>query len=512
MVSIDKKHKILLITVQKDLNTIGLKYIHYSLLQKGHQSYLLHLPYLDFTKDHVLGSLRDFVTQIDPIFIGLSLMSIEFRDSCRISQYLKEYFPSIPIVWGGIHPTIEPESCFPFADYICIGEGERTILDLANALICGQHIEKVLNICYRENGQLIRNALYPQIENLDDLPLLDHIPQNSYLQMSNGDIIAIDKDVYRKEARYQGQMYELMSSRGCAFSCTYCCNNFLSKLYTSKKIRRRSIEHILSELRHAVTEYPEITSIHFQDDSFLAVNEDYLVDFCLAYKTHINRPFIIHTIPTYVKRNKLRILKEAGLQWLSMGLQSGSDNICRNIYKRYSFRQDFLNAAELVNEFHIAAKYDVILDNPFESKEEQLETVETLMLTPKPYLLEFFSLTFYPGTELYEKAMKECPKRVEDSRKKDFLDYKQNTLNRLTILAIYLPRRVMKALLKLYKANDQSLMFRMFLIFSSFICFIYKPIMLFKVLIISSGHSFKKTLSYIVMYSKLGFLKYIKKH
>lgn len=512
MVSINNNYKILSISVQKNLSTIGLKYIHYSLLQKGYQSHLLHLPYLDFTKAHVLRKVIDFVTQIDPMFIGVSLMSVEFHDSSRISQCLKEHFPSIPIVWGGIHPTIDPESCFPFADYVCIGEGERTILDITNSLICGQDIEKVLNICYRENSQLRRNALYPQIESLDKLPLLDPIPQNSFLQMSNGDIIAIDKDVYRKEARYQGRIFEVMTSRGCAFSCTYCCNNFLSRLYASRKIRRRSIEHILSELRHAVVTYPEISMIHFQDDSFMAGSEEYLVSFCLAYKTHINRPFIIHTIPIYVTRDKIRILKEAGLRWLNMGLQSGSDHIGRNIYKRHSFRQDFLNAANIVNEFQIGGKYDIILDNPFESKKEQIETTETLMLTPKPYLLQFYSLTFYPGTELYEKVMRECPEKIEDSRKKNYLEYKQNTLNRLTILAVYLPRRVINILLKLYKKNDQGLLFRMFFIFSSFMCFIYKPIILFKVLIISSGHSYKETGFNIGIYFKQGFLKYIKKH
>ena len=126
--------------------------------------------------------------------------------------------------------------------------------------------------------------------------------------------------------------------------------------------------------------------------------------------------------------------------------------------------------------------------------------------------MEFYSLTFYPGTELYEKVMKECPEEIEDSRKKNVSEYGQNTLNRLTILAVYLPRRVVKTLLKLYKTSDQSLMFRMFFIFSSFICFIYKPIMLFKVLIISSGYSYKKMLLNIGMYFKQGFLKHIKKH
>jgi len=80
MVSVDNNYKILLISVQKNLSAIGLQLI--SLQQpyykKGYQSYLLHLPYLDFTKVHGLRNFRDFVAQIDQCSL---LESYEYRIS-----------------------------------------------------------------------------------------------------------------------------------------------------------------------------------------------------------------------------------------------------------------------------------------------------------------------------------------------------------------------------------------------------------------------------------------------
>ena len=110
--------------------------------------------------------------------------------------------------------------------------------------------------------------LYPLIENLDEIPSYDHIPVNSFIQEKSGRIVLIDKKVFKKYARYRGTTYSIMSSRGCPFSCTYCCNNFISSLYQTKKVRRRSIKNIVFEREKAVNNNPEIECINFQDDCF----------------------------------------------------------------------------------------------------------------------------------------------------------------------------------------------------------------------------------------------------
>ncbi|MEW5818240.1 MAG: radical SAM protein, partial [Spirochaetota bacterium] len=347
---------ILLISLQKDLDILGLKYLHYSLLNKSYDSLFLCLPAFNPNNAKALEQIREFVLDHSPGLIGISLMSVEYDNACSLTAYLKSCFPSIPIIWGGIHPTIAPEMCLDYADYVCIGEGERTILDAAGAIDRNESLTNINNLCFKTHGQLKKNPLYPLIESLDEIPFYDHIPVHCYIQDHKG-ILPVSKRSFQKHARYSGTTYSVMSSRGCPFSCTYCCNNFISRLYGSKKVRRRSIGNVISELERAVQNNPEIEYINFQDDCFLACTGEYLREFCEAYQEKVKKPFIVRSIPTYITWDKMESLKRAGLAWISVGLQSGSDRVCREIYQRRSLKADFLKAAGLIRDFQIAAFY-----------------------------------------------------------------------------------------------------------------------------------------------------------
>jgi anaerobic magnesium-protoporphyrin IX monomethyl ester cyclase len=368
------KTDVLLISVQQDLDVIGLKYLHYALLQHSYNSAMLFLPNLRDQADS-LESVASFIRENSPSVVGISLMSSEYLRARSLTEYLKTHFPSLPVIWGGIHPTIAPEECLQYADYACVGESEQAILDIAREAAMGNtDLKHINNLCYREGGQVTRNPLYPLIDDLDILPLCEHLPQQSYIQ-SGTKIVPLTQKVFRKHARYAGTTYSIMSSRGCPFACTYCCNDSYNRLYGTKKVRHRSVAHVLGELEKAVRDNPYLQYINFQDDCFLASSRQYLHEFCELYQQKIKKPFIIRSIPIFVDNEKIRILKEAGIGWISLGLQSGSDRICKDVYKRRSLQADFLNAARIIKEYNIAAFYDVILDNPYETEEDQLQTI-----------------------------------------------------------------------------------------------------------------------------------------
>ncbi len=500
-----KRQKILLISVTDNLSVIGIKQIHYCLLKDGWQSRHLYITSFDKNNFYALKNLQDFISQITPLFIGISLMSIEYNYARNLTVFLKKKFPAIPILWGGIHPTIDPNSCFPFADYVCIGEGEKSILDFSNAVARGDDPREIRNLCYQEKEQLNKNPLYPLIDKLDSLPWIDHVPKHSLMQKKNGEISLIDRNLYKKKAGFQGKRYNIFTSRGCNFSCTFCCNNFFTKIYPEyRKIRRRSVESIIAELEYALKRNPDISIVKFQDDAFLSCSKEYLGDFCQAYKTKINKPFALNTIPIYVNRDKLRLLKEAGLCWINMGFQTGSDRVNRDIYKRRVYKKDFLRIAELIKEFNFAGKYDIILDNPYESENETIKTIETLIETPKPYLIEFFSLTLFPGTELYDRVKKECPEKMEDCREKHYMHYERTTLNKLVVLAVYLPETVMKKIIQLYKVDSgKGASFKAtFFIFNILSLTYYRPKIFFNMLKLSHRGSYVKTLLSIPMFLK----------
>lgn len=496
---------ILLIPVQDNLSHLGVKYLHYTLLEKGFKSKLLFIPYYSKNNSEMLNSLKEFVTQLDPLYIGLSLTSMEYHRTKDVASFLKNAFPDVPIICGGVHPTVDPESCLSFADYAMVGECEFSLIDFTNALLRGSDVREVNNLCYLENGRMKKNPLAPAIQDLDSLPIFNHIPKLSYVQRKNGKIYELNRKLYHKEGRFQGRTYEMLSSRGCGFSCSYCTNSYFNQMYPSnKRVRRRSINNIMKELEQMKRNDPEIKQVVFHDSSFLIGRRDYFKEFCKEYKEKIGVPFIVSTTPPSIDREKLLLLKDAGVSWVTMALQTGSDYVNKNIYKRYSFKKDFLEAAQLIKEVNLPVKSDVIIENPFETEDQTIETVETISKTPRPRLFEIFSLALLPGTELYDRAKKECPDKMEDFRGKDFMKFKKNYLNSLVVLAVYMPKSIIMKLLSLYKADSNgSILFKITLNITKAASAVYfKPKNLFHWLKLTRRDSYIDTIRIIPLYVK----------
>ncbi len=501
---------ILLISIQENLDVLGLKSLHNQLLHNGYDSQLLFCPAMSTLpmSSKAVSSVCNLVDEISPLFIGISLMSVEFERAIHLTQVLKQHNSSIPILWGGIHPTIAPENCLDYADFVCIGEGELFILDFASALAEGESADNIGSLSFRRNGQIIRNSLYPLNRKLSSLPSCEHVEKNGYI-LDKDSLVRLDVQSFKKYARYLGVTYSIITSRGCPYSCTYCCNNALAQIYDSKTMRFREFSDIITELKRVVTEYPFVEYINFQDDCFLARKNADMERFCQLYQTEIARPFICRSIPTFVTESKLAIMKSAGLAWISIGLQSGSERVCRDVYKRRSTRQNFLKAARAIKQLDLAAFYDVILDNPFETDEDLMETVQTLMETPKPFYTQFFSLSLYPATELREIALSEGFLREDEYKTKDYLLYKKTPLNNLVRLAAFLPSRWTKFLAGLYKKNPDSLWRKTnTFIARLFAVTIAEPVTYFKVIWLSQGKKFTKTLRILPSYFRDGLSRF----
>jgi anaerobic magnesium-protoporphyrin IX monomethyl ester cyclase len=498
---------ILLISLQDDLDVIGLRSIHYQLLERGYASHLLFLP--NASAKGMSNAVRSLVHRLSPMFMGISLMSVEYERAKGITRVLKNHFPSIPILWGGIHPTIAPETCLGYSDFVCIGEGERFIVEFAQTVSDGTSPDSIGNLCFRKKSRVIRNPVHPLITDLSALPLCDHIPKNSYV-LHRGTIRSLDTRAFRKYARYSGTTYSIMSSRGCPFSCTYCCNNALAAIYGARKVRFRNVNSVIDELKNAIKRYPFIEYINFQDDCFLARTDEKMAGFCHLYEEEIKRPFIARSIPTFITERKIEMLKNAGLAWISLGLQSGSDHVCREVFKRQSGRQDFLKAANAIKKQDLAAFYDVILDNPFETEEDRFETVRTLMETPKPFYTQFFSLSLYPGTELRRMALEEGLIRGDEYQMKDYLRYSQTRINGLVRLATFIPASWMNFLLTLYHFKPTSFCFKSNVALAKlFSIAIAEPFTYLKVIWLSQRKKLRGTIRVLPHYMKEGLSRFL---
>ncbi len=399
---------ILLVSVQPNLDILGLKGIHQFLRAMSYDSVLLYLPVFFSYRYNDKKHIKNFLEKEQPPVVGISLTSEEFEVAEDFTRLVGEVLPDSIVVWGGIEPTTEPEKCARVADYVCVGEGELTLLELLDVLKSGgsrRDIEKINNLAYfTEDGEFHRNPLNPLITDLDSLPPLRQIPERSYVDVGNR-IEAVEVKHLMRYKRYRGQVYKIMTSRGCPYGCAYCCNRFLRSLYGKWPIRQRSVEHVMRELELAKEEGPPIVYVDIIDDCFFASDMEYLSEFCDQYKRRIGFPFIAKTTAREVSDERMRLLVDAGMTWTNMGLQSGSDRTCLEIYKRPTKPETFIKAARIISKYPVGIYYDIILDNPFETREDLLDTAITLANTPGPFMPLFFSLRFYPGTELRKRAI-----------------------------------------------------------------------------------------------------------
>jgi radical SAM superfamily enzyme YgiQ (UPF0313 family) len=429
--------KILLISLLPTTENFGIKYLHSYVLQQGHQSAVLFIPRHEAA---VIPPLKAFIDSFRPDLIGCGMMSYEAPFAAYLGRQIKEHAPGIPLMAGGIHPTVAPEECLEYADAVSVGESEEAVLEAVNHLADGKSLREIRNLAFK-NGQTVqKNPLRPLIADLDKLPFPDHFPQHSYVYHDTK-ILPMDLKLFRRYTRYDGKAYNIISSRGCPFSCSYCCNSFLSRIYGTRSIRKRSPQNVVAELRSAVEAFPDIILINIHDDCFLAHQEEWHQEFVKDYKRWIDRPFIVRSTPLHLTEEKIRMLKEAGLAWVTMGLQSGSERINREVYGRHVSNRKFLEATALAKKYGVSGYYDVILDNPFEEEEDVISTLKVLKEIPKPFQLQLFTLTFYKGTDIYGMMQKKMGAGTELPIQ-NYFSYRPSFLNKLVRISPLIPSRM----------------------------------------------------------------------
>jgi len=417
--------KITLISPYPDIASLGIRIISSLLKQEGFITRLVFLPNITAEKSRkpqfvylydqmVVEELIEICG--DSQLVGMSLMTNYFEGAVQITKAIKENL-RIPIVWGGIHPTIRPEECLGHADIVCLGEGEEAMLELARKLNAGKSYHDIMNLWLKRDGCIIKNPLRPLIQDLDSLPFPDYDLESHYILEDDG-IGPLDESLLQKalaRGSISGYMnmvaYQTMATRGCPHSCTYCCNNTLRNLYRGQKyVRRRSVGNIIDELRQAKERFPVIQAFWFSDDSFFATSDKEIRKFSEIYRDKIGLPFFCLGSPTTINERKMGYLIEAGLHCIQMGVQTGSRRVSKEIYHRRISNQQVINAARIINTYRrelLPPLYDFILDNDYETEADILATLRLILKLRRPYRLQLFSLVLYPGTELYDQAKKD---------------------------------------------------------------------------------------------------------
>lgn len=339
--------------------------------------------------------------------IGFSVMTNYLDRVKQLTRELKKIL-SVPIVWGGIHPTICPQECLEYADMVCVGEGDKVFTDLINKMESGSDYYTTPGFVFKKDGEIIRNISNLELLVPEEIPAHDYGPQNHYV-IQDGNIINI---TYENLPDFTGYQLTYDTARGCPYRCSYCCNDVYLRLYPHKRfLRLRNLSVVLDELAEILIKFPIYKSVFFTDDDFLFRKEEELRKFTYEYKKRIHLPFGITATPATCSDEKLSLLFDAGLCRINFGFQTANKNVQQQ-YNRFIPVEKLKEAAESIAKFEKiynvgAVNIDVILESPFESDYERLNTVNFLLSLPMRFTLAFFSFTFYPGTSLTERAINE---------------------------------------------------------------------------------------------------------
>jgi len=445
--------RITLISPYPDITAFGLRTISAYLKEHGYKTRLIFLP--DPFGDNIAFGVKRYDDKIldaliplcrDSDVIGITLMTNFFEGVVQITQKLKSSL-TVPVIWGGIHPTIRPEESLTHADIVCVGDGEDAVLELANRLEKGLPYFDIKNLWFKEKDKIIKNSPRNLPQSLDVYPMPDYSFQDHYIMHGRGiEPLTYDltKAILEKGtvSHYLKRIgYQTMTGRGCPHQCTYCINDTLKGIYNNENyLRWRSTKHVIDELLWVKENMPYIGFVWISDDAFFARNKKNLEEFCKEYKEKVKMPFTCLASPMTISEEKMDMLVDAGLIYLQMGVESGSKRIQELFNRKQMNNERLMKAFQIINKHKdrmYPPSYDFILDVPYETDADKIENLKLVAEIPKPFHLQPFSLVLYPGTKLYEMAKKD--NLLADEKKeiyeKSYIMRSQNYLNLLITLS-----------------------------------------------------------------------------
>lgn len=438
--------KIALISSYGQPLAMGLRYVSAYLKAQGHDVRVLLMREKRDTarakfSPALLADLQERVRDVD--LIGLSLMTNTFNRACVLTKAIREGGAKAPIVWGGVHPTLAPEESLEHADIACIGEGERSMAELAEALEAGRDPSSIQGLWFRRGEGIIRNPVRQLQEDLDALPWPDYDLEQDHYVADGDSFVPARPELLRGVLN----RYRLQSARGCPFECSFCNNAALKKLHEGKGnwVRMRSVANVIAELQDRITRFPSITEVNVVDDLFFVRDTEDIAEFARLYIERINLPIQLDAYPTTLNAAKLDALRGVPLSLISMGIQSGSEDTLYNIYQRRTPLRRIAESIDLLASRKIPAEYHYIISNPYEPDANRVQTLHFAACHHRgPAIVRVFPLALYPGTPLYERAVGDgtISRRHEDA-------YAHTYINKLHMLRDSYTATVLRAVLGL---------------------------------------------------------------
>lgn len=365
---------------------IGFAYLAAILINQGLDPEIIDFTITPYNQDQ----LTDYIIETTPIFVGFYAASA-MKD--RVIQYLKiirQKFPQLKILVGGPDAYDHPNYLNAGADAYCIGEGEKTIIDLV--AYCQDKLSRsqIKGIAYKENDKIYQTPPRELIDNLDELP----IPAWDKFDLTK----FYDYHVFDMKQPYTS----IMASRGCPYRCTYCISH---KIWQGK-FRRRSPEHVLKEIDYLVLKHG-VKYVTFQDDIWSWLDDNWVKKLChslIKRKYQFKWRCILHPFSFLKSRQEiLPLMKAAGCTSITTGLQSASKVILKNIKRSPEEPAALAELIQVMKKNRILNNTEFIFGLPGETEATIEESIK-YAIKIKPTFCAFYTLAILPGSDIWLMA------------------------------------------------------------------------------------------------------------
>lgn len=333
---------------------------------------------------------------------GISVYYHFFAAASQLTARIKKDL-GIPVVWGGVYPTIAPEECLAHADMVCRGDGEELVVELMRRFSGKEDLSGLPGLWIKDGeGRVVKNPLrFPQPE-LDTLAF-------PFLDEETARYICEDDAGWKPKPMHACRV---AASRGCYFSCTYCSEHIIKRECQEKYAYRvRTPQNVIDELKEAVLRFhPRLFTF---DEPMFPPESPWVREFCRLYKEQVRLPFYIRTHPRFITGEHLDLLTEAGLYHINTAIESGSERVRRQVFRRPESNAVYLEMRKAVLAHQrLSSSYNLILDNPFEDATDYRQALDFILSIPGRYFLVLFTLNFFPKTDLTARALQE--KKIGD--------------------------------------------------------------------------------------------------
>ncbi len=373
---------------------LGLLYVGTALSHRGYEVNILDAN----NTTHDKQFFDNLSHQLDgTLAIGLSVMTAQISSAIEISKYVQQINPSIPIIWGGVHPTFYPEqvAMSAYADYAVKGEGEITIIELLTAIESHDDPTGVKGISFRSGQEVITTNDREPID-INQL----QVPEWNLLE----DIRTIAD--FSQVAKKSGVGIPIVTSRGCPHRCAFCINS-VQKL----KYRYRRTDLVIKDIESILS--LGVSRISFFDEDVFANKKRLLEIIDEIERKGLDFKWFGSARADYFGTNRidadfLTRIKQSGCHQLGIGAESGSQRILDSLKKDITV-EDTINTANLLNQAGIDANFSFMIGLPDETESDIRQTLQLITritrINRSFRILGPFVYRPYPGSELYLKCL-----------------------------------------------------------------------------------------------------------